>query len=488
MKYVQHASREIKSYLSKHISLTNLRLSAFVLSLLSCIVTGSILLFTLYTPTFHHIIGLTYFQINFIASISLGAMYLCLPVLGYLSDCYGPSILSFLSMWLFVPSYALNSWLLSWNCSSVPLFSMTFGMIGLATSSLYFSSLLTCAKIFPHQKGLAISLPVTCYGLSALLGSQVLKMDYFHLSRETYKSGDDRSDLLNLVRVFKFFAVLYSVVGISSFISSSVAIVEQDAIFGEIEDIMSSNNSIPPSSAANGTSEEQDENAPLLRGEDLAPQRSLDPPNHKKRYINFLKDVSAWLLLVSLILNVGPLESYQNNLSSILSFINTASSPVSNNNNNKNIGTGSDVSDKVSLLATASTLSRLVLGVLCDFFQQKQIDILWLLVAVIILGIVGQWFNNIVLNGVAYGGLFTTYPTVVASVWGIDLLGSTWGSFMVAPAIGSIMYSLLYGLVADSNKDNIAMYFKVTAFSLSISCILVLVAFRVWRKRGQLFS
>ena len=68
-----------------------------------------------------------------------------------------------------------------------------FCFIGLATSSLYFSSLITCARICPDHKGLAISLPITCYGLSALLGAQILKLPYFH-----------RHDVLDLEVVFLF--------------------------------------------------------------------------------------------------------------------------------------------------------------------------------------------------------------------------------------------------------------------------------------------
>ncbi|KAI3402869.2 MCH1 [Candida oxycetoniae] len=344
-------------------------------------------------------------------------------------------------------------------------------MIGLATSSLYFSNLLTCAKIFPQHKGLAISLPITCYGLSALLGSQLLKLDYFHMGREIYKDSpavdvlsisSSSDSLLNLVKVFKFFAILYLIVGILSFISSSIVIVEQDAIFANIEDMMET--------AYNN------ENSSLLSNE-LTIQRSIDPPNHKQRYIKFLKDVSAWILLVSLILNTGPLESYQNNLSSIISLMNP---------NNKSIATvSSDLPNKVSLLATSSTISRLVLGVSIDFLQSRKIGIVWLLVLIILMGALGQWFNNVALNGIAYGGLFTVYPTIIASVWGIDIMGSTWGSFMVAPAIGSIAYSLFYGRIADSDKNGMIFYFQITSFSLFISSILVLVACRVWYRRGQ---
>ncbi|KAI5965148.1 MCH1 [Candida pseudojiufengensis] len=450
MKLIQNVSYKIKAYLSQHISLTNLRLLAFFISLISCLVSGSILLFTLFTPSFHEILGLSYLQINFIASLSAGGMYLCLPVLGYLSDCYGPSILSFLSVWFFVPSYGLNSYLIQIGNNNIIFYCITFCMIGLATSSLYFSSLLSCAKIFPKQKGLAISLPISCYGLSSLMGSQLLKLKYFKL---------DNSDLLNLVKVFNFFAWLYLIMGIFSFISSSIVLVEQEVLY-DLEEV-------------------DVETTPLIsNNEPLTPQRSIrsiDPPNHKQRYFTFLKDYSAWIILISLILNVGPLESYQNNLSSITTIL-------------EPIRMKSNLSDKVGLLAFCSTITRLIVGGLSDLFNKKKLNSVWILIIVIIFGIIGQWNNNIIFNGISYGGVFTIYPTIVASVWGIDIMGSTWGSFMVAPAIGSIVFSLFYGKIADRDGDsqtNVLTYFKITSFSLFISCILVLLALRIWKRRGQ---
>lgn len=454
MKWVQNVSYLIKSYLSQHISITHLRIAAFVVALFSCLVSGSILLFTLFGPSFHNVLGLSYLEINWIASLSAGGMYLCLPALGYLSDCYGPSILSFLSVWFFVPSYAFNSYLVQTGCNKLALYCGSFCFIGLATSSLYFSSLLTCAKIFPKHKGLAISLPVTCYGLSALLGSQLLKLNYFKM---IYKLD---SEMLDLVKVFRFFAWLYAIIGVLSFISSSIVLVEQDVIF-DVNEI------------------DVDDRTPLLN-DDLTPQRStrsIDPPNHRKRFMSFLKDLSSWVLLVSLIMNIGPLESYQNNLSSIVAIL----EPIKSKSN---------LSDKVSVLATSSTIARLAFGGLSDLLDIKGYSSVPLLMVSVVCGIGGQWFNNVVLNGISYGGMFTIYPTLVASVWGIDIMGSTWGSFMVAPAIGSIMFSLFYGKVADAGKmgnetERLQIYFKATSLSLFVSCILVLVAYRIWRKRGQ---
>ncbi|GMG55697.1 unnamed protein product [Ambrosiozyma monospora] len=41
-------------------------------------------------------------------------------------------------------------------------------------------------------------------------------------------------------------------------------------------------------------------------------------------------------------------------------------------------------------------------------------------------------------------------PTLVATVWGVELLGSTWGFFLGAPAIGSLLFGLFYAYEFDS--------------------------------------
>ncbi|KAL6453149.1 MCH1 Probable transporter MCH1 [Candida maltosa Xu316] len=430
-KHLYYVSHSIKKYLAQHVSLANLKFSAFVVSLISCLVAGSILLFTLYTASFHELLGMSYFQINLIASLSALGMYFCLPVLGYLADVYGPALLSLFSIWFFCPSYFVNSYLVKANVTSIYGYCVTFCLIGLATSSLYFSSLITCARIYPDRKGLAISLPITCYGLSALLGAQLLKFPYFH-------SGG----YLDLKTVFSFFGWLYLFVGIASFVSSSIVIVESELLFNIIDE----------------------QESVLL---ELTPSRSLEPPNHHQRFIKFLKDPSAWILLVSLILNIGPMESYQNNLSSILKHTNRA-----------------NLSDQVSLMAASSTITRLVLGGLSDY-ASKYICRVWILIFVIIVGILGQLSqNSAILNGAAYGGMFTIYPTIVASIWGIDIMGSTWGSFMVAPATGSIVFSMIYGKNADACADCLSRYFYLTASCLLVSCVLVLTSWRQWYKRG----
>lgn len=464
--------------LASRYDLVHLKRIAFVIALTSCLSLGSIMLFSLFASALHNVAGLTYTQINSIVSFSAVGMYLCLPILGYMADCYGPALLSLISIWAFCPAYLLNAYLVKLVSklagdqklgeSAVVVMAVSFWLIGLATSSLYFSSLITCAKIYPKHKSMAISLPVTCYGLSSLIGSQIMKLKYFH----AYKNE------LDLYKVFLFFAVLYFAMGVLNFILNSIVSIEQDVIFGEEEPLISE-------------SEPTSEVSSLLT---ITPHRSaVEPVDHKHRFVSFLKDKSAWMLLVSLIFNVGPLESFQNNLGLIL--LSTTAGKIT-------------LSDQVSVMAALSTATRLLVGVAADWISSEDrkvpISKIWLLLLLVLVGAVGQvavlfrvpfsWIS--VLSGISYGGIFTIYPTVVASVWGVDLMGSTWGAFMVAPAIGSILFSLFHGArldlcptrgvyVGGDNDGCLNGYFLVAASCLIISAAVIVVVWRlVWWRRG----
>lgn len=427
------------------------------------------MLFSLFARSLHNAVGLTYTQINFIVSLSAVGMYLCLPVLGYLADKYSPALLTLISIWAFCPAYSINAYLVKVGGANgigpdldprnLVVMAASFSFIGLATSSLYFLSLLTCARIYPNHKSMAISMPVTCYGVSSLVGSQIMKLDYFKLPG----SAD-----LDLYRVFRFFAVLYFGVGILNFVANSIVTIEQEVIFGDQEPLLADS-----ASESSGLTHQQSH------------RLTIEPVDHRARYIRFLKDKSAWVLLASLILNVGPLESFQNNLGLVVDTVTDGSVAVA---------------DQVSWVAALSTVIRLFIGVIADWILSPErrypVCKVWFLVAVTLLGAAGQLaalyvpsFTVVsVLSGLSYGGVFTVYPTIIASIWGVDMMGSTWGSFMVAPAVGSISFSLLYGFQVDQCGGRVGCldnYFRFTALCLAVSSGFVLFAWRrMWWPRG----
>lgn len=137
------------------------------------------------------------------------AMYLPVPLFGYLCDRIGPAPLSFLAGILFACGYILAG--LTYRSGASTIDGLTrergwpkefmifaFVIVGMATTCMYLSAVTTCAKNFGKGKyrGLALACPIAAFGLSGMWLSQVG-------SRIFYEKNPDGS--VGDVDVFKFF-------------------------------------------------------------------------------------------------------------------------------------------------------------------------------------------------------------------------------------------------------------------------------------------
>lgn len=440
----------IRRNLERRYSHETLKKGAFIVSLILCLLAGSIILFSVFATAFHDELGLSYLDCNTVALFAALAMYAPNAFLGFAADTYGPPVLCAIALILFWPSYLVLAVLVDkmelGAVINIYWLAACFSLIGMATLALYFGSVLTCAKIYPQSKGFAISLPVTCFGLSLLLGSQLMK-------RFTRPDGS-----LQLSKVFWMFAWLYLGVGIMSFLACSVVVAEQEVIFEE----MVTDVTPPP-----------DEETPLV------PQRLIEPKHHKQRLVTFLKDPLMWLMMVLLISLIGPLELFQNNLGSIVK------------------KRHANLTDQVLVMAAASTVARLVSGAGSDYLslpsRRYPICRVWFLAVALLIASVGQaavvttagdFSPVLLLNGVGYGLIFTLFPTLACEVWGVDFFGTSWGTFMIAPAVGTIAYSMYYGHEMDLGIG-LEKYFSVALVSLLVSAVVLVITWRVlWAPRG----
>jgi MFS family permease len=188
------------------------RYVSFASAILSCLCAGSITAYSLYGHLFQERLRYTQLQVNIVVIGAELALYLPVPLFGYLCDRLGPAPLSFASAILFVVGYLLAAFTYRSGAKDIygythergwPLSVMVvaFVIIGMATTCMYISAVTTCAKNFGRgkHKGLALASPIAAFGLSGMwqsqLGSKVL---YEH------RPGGKRGD----VDVFKFFIFL----------------------------------------------------------------------------------------------------------------------------------------------------------------------------------------------------------------------------------------------------------------------------------------
>ncbi|ANB15660.1 Mch1p [Sugiyamaella lignohabitans] len=401
-------------------------------------------------------------------------MYFPVPLLGYAGDKHGQSKLSLFSAALFTPAYLVSAYVYS-NHGSYKLLAGSFALVGTATSALYVSALVTCARMYPHSTGLAISAPVSAFGISSLWLSQVIPK----LFRTNAASTDSA---LNVTGIFIFFAFMYLVMGVVGYIAAKL---------GDVD-----GSDVSKKSSTEGE-DEPDTSEQRLSSEGNLNSHPSDHLTQRERLKVFIVSHETWLLMLAFVLTSGPLEMYLNNIGAIIDTMSTGrdlpyqrldvilSAPSSANN--------------VSIFSAFSTIARLSVGVFSDIVRPRLSTAMVLTIIVfttaiahflLALGVFAQdagrlFYISSMINGFSYGALFTLYPTMVACVWGVKSFGTNWGLFILGPAIGSVIYGILFGAIYQRATSGLTCAgndcYEIT-FLVSGSGIVVasLVIFYLW--------
>lgn len=454
--------------------------SIFALSILGTLSAASISLFSMYGQTLQHKLGFSQVQVNSVSISSLLGMYLLMPVIGYLGDTYGSNYLALFAWISFPASYSIASGVFATAAEwyretgealprAAPEMAMCFFFIGASTSCMYYASLKASAhsmsvyfvedgRLQTFTPGYAIWGPVAAFGLSSLWQSQLL--------RAVFISGKN----VNVAGIFLFFAGLYSIVCGIIFLSCRKA----ESMATE-----------------------------LRKKAEASSDCNCDGPGHEGATLKeFFTDKTAWLFLLCFVFIGGPFEMFQNNMGAILDTVTVenAESP--------------SFSTHVSLFATFSTISRLVVGFSSEAMESHVsrpvlLSAIALVAACIHLMVPSGIFTVLdnaryfsvvtVVNGFSYGSSFTLVPTIVTKVWGIANLGTIWGSFILALAVGSLGYGLLFAKVYDgasqigvgsntpvcSGVHCYGLTFVITGTGLALAAALVFsIWVFMWKKRG----
>lgn len=364
---------------------------------------------SMYTVPWQARLGYSSMHVNLLSSAGSLGSYLTPPLLGVLSDSHGPVILTWLSFFGFVPSYLYLAHVFATEETWFPGSLVAFFIIGVATSSMFFGALLACAKLHPKTKLLSISFPTTCYGLSSLIGSQVVQLPLFQSD----------SGYLDLTKVFRTFAVFYTLVFLLTWVSTStVSIIKLRDLPADTED----------------------ERQALLS---TTPEVVLMSKTSK-----FFRDPVAYVLLFIMLLSLGILEMFVTDMGSITSLVVDYKSTYT----------------VLPYFAFFSTASRLSCGLAIDLLTKFKISRMFIVMALLITGLVSQLLimqsMNLsnkaylaiasALSGVSYGGLFTTFPALTLNIWGDDVFGTAYGTFMLGPAIGTATFGIFYAKSYDA--------------------------------------
>jgi len=500
--------------------------------------------FSLYGHIFQERLHYSQFQVNGLA-ISLGvALYLPVPVLGYMCDRLGPAPLSLMAAVLFGVGYGLAAGLYrkglgGWSAWEYYAMIAAFATIGVATCAMYLAAVATCAKNFGKGKhrGLAIAIPTAAFGLSGMWESQVG-------SRLLYERLPDgsRGDV-DVFRFFLFLAILLSAVGLIGALGLRI-VDEEDLIDEAVEELersgmLDGSALFSPGRALHrgyGAVERADpfdeDDARIL---DPSKDTEVEEARKKKEWLlnaetrRFLGDHTMWCFALGFFFMIGPGEAFMNNLGTI---IGTLYPPTL-----RYVGNPTSAATHVSILGITSTAARLLTGSLTDLlapspqaqhmqmmssqelpnrrFSISRIPFLVFFALAMSLGLValasgfiqnhGDRFWIVSgLVGAGYGAVFSLTPIIITVIWGVENFGTNWGIVAMFPALGSTVWGLIYSAVyqAGARKpledaaggdggegDGIFCYgtqcyaptFWAMAVSVWVACLMVLWA---WKGKG----
>ncbi|KAI4172069.1 MAG: hypothetical protein LQ343_003816 [Gyalolechia ehrenbergii] len=476
---VERDRRKMRRQVTKYLS--------FVSAILSCLCAGSITAYSLYGPLFQSRLNYTQGQVNAVSTAAELAMYLPVPIFGYLCDRLSPRPLSLFAGIFFGLGYLLAA--LAYHHGSVKeggfppaIMVISFIGVGMGTSCMYLSAVTTCAKNFGRgkHKGLALAMPIAAFGLSGMWQSQVG-------SQLLYERSGERRGEVDVYRYFIFLAILLFAVGVigafalnvvneEELIDEAVSELERSGLLEDspffhrsvIHDSSNGYGAIDSSETISNSAESDEADA-------IRKSRSGSEDARRKTWLLdnetrvFLLDHTMWFLAAGFFAVTGPGEAFINNLGTI---INTLYPPPSAGPPSSN-----SPATHVSIVALTSTLARLLTGTLTDLLapvapsplvlqhpgKRFTCSRLVFLLGSTLLFSLGQLLlaSGLVqtypllfplvsaLVGLGYGAVFSLTPIIVSVVWGVQNFGTNWGIVVVVPAAGAAVWGAIYAAVYD---------------------------------------
>ncbi|BFZ56543.1 Putative monocarboxylate transporter mch1 [Savitreella phatthalungensis] len=453
-------------------SYSSSRWVSIVAAIITIFAAGFPLTFSLYDSVLQQELGYTAGQVNAVRMANVAGQFVLYPVAGYLCDKCGASRVAIADIVIGAPALfamaAAYSRQAHWTTMAIAFF-----LSGVGGNCAYVAALTFCARALPKASaGLAIAVPVCAYSTAALLMSLVFAK-FFTDHADPLKPIYDLAGFFTAIGWFTAVATLIGVWGMST----------------------------------GGPASDADEVETLL------------PQEFEGQEPFMLQDWTALLFFAGYIIVAGTTETLAGNMSSVWSSISTGGN------------FGSDTIDAggataVATFSAASTFARLLAGVASDKLAVRDggdrtvmgviprgRGLLFVSIALVLtcdfallsstwyLGyqntstaVASRYLAIVAVNGLAYGALYTTAPTIARSVWGVRTFGANWGWLSYAPLAGSSAFAWLYAELYDrtsagsdscSGRACYATAFAIMAGSLLIGAGLWASAWAAWRRRGQ---
>lgn len=478
------------------------RYFSFVVAIINCLCAGSLTAYSLYGHIFQERLHYSQYQVNGCIIAAQLAMYLLVPVFGYLCDRVGPSPISLFSAFAFGLGYLLAAF--TYKSGAIPLgqlgqergwpypvMVLAFTSIGFGTVGMYLSSVTTCAKNFGRgkYKGLALACPIAAFGLSGMWQSQIGSLIL-------YERKADGSTDVDVFKFFIFLAIALSAAGILGMFGLRIVDEEEliDDAIDELEQsgLLTASEFLRGGSNGYGTSGHgrEDMLGSTLSLDSIAKARQEEEARRKTMLLNeetklFLKDPTMWWFAAGFFLVTGPGDTFINNLGTVIGTLYPSSVKAS---------LQTSPATHVSIVAVTSTVARIFAGTVTDILAPATpvhhirasngsilslsstrngftISRITMLLFFTILMSIGQlvlasgvvqghgdrfWIVS-ALIGTGYGAVFSLTPIIITVIWGVENFGTNWGIIATSPAVGALVWGTIYSSVYQWAADESAL-------------------------------
>ncbi|CAO3564312.1 unnamed protein product [Mortierella alpina] len=458
--------------------------ASFLAACSVALVSGTPYLYSTYANQLTTRLSLTALQSNVVAAGVHYGLFLSGPLFGRLVDSRGPRTVGLIAAGLLMTGYAGLSLTYSglFNTFGFVTAFLFLMLVGMGSQAGYMTSVSTNAHNFQAARGLAMGVPIACFGLSALLFAQI--------NNHYYK--DDTQSFLLLVAKAIGGTILISVL--------FLRVYRRPDLDGprDLEDVVAQ---AAPASVGVGTglgigyspvhvAEDSGESGDHEHAEEARRRTQererliqTDAARHSPRspvavslpvsgFALFRTNRAAQWLLLSMLLLSGPGLMYVTNAGAVIRSIyrDHMDDPSVPPTKEELVRLQQLQNFHVSLISLCSCLGRISVGMMSDLGKRgsgqwwgiHRIGFLLYAGVCVWLGQtlgagvheIGDLTKVSLLVGLGYGSVFGVAPTIVSEWFGVTNFGTNWGWISIAPAIGGQFFNLVFGWLYDREAQH----------------------------------
>lgn len=451
-----------------------------VFVLLSCtflgLICGTLYLYSSYSPQLAARLNYSVTDSSSIALLGTLGVATAGPVAGAVVDRRGYSIALIIGGCSIVLGYFGLKRQYDHSYSNLKLSCVLLFSIGAGSTFINSACLKCCAVSFPSIRGVATSLPLALYGLSALFYSVIASVFYPGLTSE-----------------FLGFLASSSVI-IFAVCAPSIMVCDREHLNKrartmhlpipetiELSTIRSPSLNITP--VVTSTSRTM---SPI-------PQRTHSLAPAEISGFGLVVSYKFWLIFVvtGALASLGQMYIYSVGYmvkALIAHSVDLTSSKTENIEATKallNALIQKDQQLQVGLLSIANCVGRIASGVVGDIINQSfhksrswllYVPSVGLLTTQIMAREVSQYANLLgvsLLTGFFYGFSFCILPIIIGDVFGMENFSSNWGIVCLAPILPSFFFTNLFGKIFDSNstpEDHSSLVSAISSCKLGKNC------------------